>query len=64
MMDADKNGVVSKDEFLNYMSRVFDRLDVNNSGELERDELQHLDDPNWIVCKDLGICYRNGQIVR
>ena len=46
------------------MAQTFDRLDVNKSGELEREELRHLDDPDWIVCKDLGICYRNGQIVR
>jgi Ca2+-binding EF-hand superfamily protein len=64
MMDTDKNGTVSKDEFLQFMSQTFDRLDVNKSGELEREELRHLDDPDWIVCKDLGICYRNGQIVR
>ncbi len=64
MMDTDKNGTVSKDEFMQFMSQTFDRLDVNQSGELEREELRHLDDPNWIVCKDLGICYRNGQIVR
>jgi Ca2+-binding EF-hand superfamily protein len=64
LMDTDSNGTVSKDEFLQFMSQTFDRLDVDQSGELERDELRHLDDPNWIVCKDLGICYRNGQIVR
>jgi len=64
MMDTDLNGTVSKDEFLKFMSQTFDRLDVNKSGELERQELRQLDDPNWIVCKDLGICYRNGQIVR
>jgi len=64
LMDTDLNGKVSKDEFLQFMSQTFDRLDVNQSGQLEREELRHLDDPNWIVCKDLGICYRNGQIVR
>jgi hypothetical protein len=42
MMDADKNGVVSKDEFLNYMSRVFDRLDVNKNTQLEPGELRRL----------------------
>jgi Ca2+-binding EF-hand superfamily protein len=29
MMDTDKNGAVSKDEFLQYMSQTFDRRDVN-----------------------------------
>ena len=42
MMDADKNGVVSKEEFLNYMSRVFDRLDVNGNMQLEPSELRQL----------------------
>jgi Ca2+-binding EF-hand superfamily protein len=64
MMDSDSNGTVSKDEFMQFMSQTFDRLDVNKSGELESEELRHLNDPDWIVCKDLGICYRNGRIVR
>jgi Ca2+-binding EF-hand superfamily protein len=64
MMDTDVNGTVSKDEFLQFMSQTFDRLDVNKSGGLERLELRHLEDPDWQVCQDLGICYRNGRIVR
>jgi Ca2+-binding EF-hand superfamily protein len=39
MMDADRNGTVSKSEFLQYMSQEFDRRDVNKSGQLERSEL-------------------------
>jgi Ca2+-binding EF-hand superfamily protein len=39
MMDADRNGTVSKGEFLQYMSQNFDRRDVNKSGQLERNEL-------------------------
>ncbi len=39
MMDSDKNGSVSKDEFLQYMSQTFNRLDVNRSRGLERNEL-------------------------
>ena len=42
MMDSDGNGVVSKDEFLQYMGQAFDRLDVNKSGALEPEELRHL----------------------
>jgi len=56
MMDTDKNGTVSKDEFIEFMSQTFDRLDVNKSGQLEREELRGLDDPNWIVCHDMHIC--------
>jgi len=48
MMDRDKNGAVSKDEFLQYMSQTFDRLDVNKSGQLERNELRQMTVPNWM----------------
>jgi Ca2+-binding EF-hand superfamily protein len=39
MMDRDRNGKVSKGEFLQYMSQTFHRRDVNKSGQLERNEL-------------------------
>ena len=39
MLDIDKNGVVSKEEFMNFMSREFDRLDVNKNQQLEPSEL-------------------------
>jgi len=42
MMDKDMNGTVSKDEFMQFMSQTFDRLDVNRSGELEHQELHRL----------------------
>jgi hypothetical protein len=29
---------------------------VNKSSQLDRDELRHLDDRNWILCHDLSIC--------
>jgi Ca2+-binding EF-hand superfamily protein len=48
MMDADKNGVVSKEEFMNFMSRTFDRLDVNKSGALEANEMQYMTTPSWL----------------
>ena len=48
MMDADKNGVVSKDEFMNFMSRTFDRLDANKSGTLEANEMQYMTTPSWL----------------
>jgi len=46
LMDKDKNGVVSKEEFLQFMSEEFDRLDVNRNEQLERRELRHAI-PNW-----------------
>ena len=39
LMDADKNGKVSKQEFMNFMEAEFDRLDVNHDGELDVKEL-------------------------
>ena len=39
MLDADKNGKVSKAEFMNFMSAEFDRLDTDKSGELDVKEL-------------------------
>jgi Ca2+-binding EF-hand superfamily protein len=56
LMDADQNGNVSKDEFIQFISATFDRLDVNKSGTLEREELRQLNDPNWIICHDMHIC--------
>jgi Ca2+-binding EF-hand superfamily protein len=39
MMDTDKNGKVSKKEFMDFMSAEFDRLDSDKSGELDVKEL-------------------------
>ena len=39
LMDTDKNGKVSKQEFMNFMSTEFDRLDTDKSGELDVKEL-------------------------
>ncbi len=38
-MDTNKNGTVSKIEFLRFMSWKFNRLDTNRNGKLERKEL-------------------------
>jgi hypothetical protein len=39
LMDTDKNGKISKDEWMKFMSAEFDRLDTDRSGELDRNEL-------------------------
>jgi Ca2+-binding EF-hand superfamily protein len=39
MMDTDKNGKISKKEFMDFMSAEFDRLDEDKSGELDVKEL-------------------------
>lgn len=39
LMDVDKNGKISKQEFMNFMEAEFNRLDVDKSGELDVKEL-------------------------
>jgi EF hand len=41
LMDTDKNGKISKQEWMNFMSAEFDRLDTDKSGELDPKELLH-----------------------
>ena len=45
-MDKDKNGTVSKDEFLRYFGERFDCLDVNRDRRLVSDELRPMLIPN------------------
>ena len=42
LMDTDKNGKVSKDEFMKFMDAEFERLDLNHDGELDVKELTQL----------------------
>ena len=39
LMDTDKNGKISKKEYMDFMGAEFDRLDVDKSGELDPKEL-------------------------
>lgn len=39
LMDADKSGKISRQEFMNFMAAEFNRLDVDKSGELDVKEL-------------------------
>jgi EF hand len=39
LMDTDKNGKVSKQEFMSFMEIEFVRLDINHDGELDVKEL-------------------------
>jgi len=54
LMDKDKNGTVSRDEFLQYMGQTFDRLDANANGQLESDELIPLVSANFMRCTTLA----------
>jgi hypothetical protein len=50
MMDTDRNGRVSKAEFMRFMSQEFDRLDADHSGELDPEELSRTRlrvNPSW-----------------
>lgn len=40
LMDADKNGMISRAEFLKFMGAEFDRLDKDKSGQLDVNELK------------------------
>jgi Ca2+-binding EF-hand superfamily protein len=40
LIDEDKNGKISKTEFLKFMEAEFDRLDVNRNGELDVTEIK------------------------
>lgn len=42
LMDTDKSGRVSKQEFMNFMEKEFERLDVNHDGELDVKELARI----------------------
>ena len=39
LMDTDKNGKISKDEYMKFMEAEFNRLDTNHNGELDVKEL-------------------------
>jgi hypothetical protein len=41
LMDQDQNGKISKKEFMQFMQAEFDRLDKDQSGELDVKELTH-----------------------
>ena len=41
LMDTDKSGKISKQEWMNFMEAEFNRLDKDGSGELDPKELQH-----------------------
>lgn len=57
MIDADKDGTVSKDEWIAYQERVFVALDKNNDGFLEADEFYGPASANVIPFATLGYAH-------
>ena len=47
LMDTDKNGRVSKQEFMDFMAKVFDQLDTNHDGQLDVKELAKFRERPW-----------------
>ena len=39
-MDSDGNGVVEKEEFMDHTEERFDDMDINNDGEITKDEAE------------------------
>jgi hypothetical protein len=52
LMDADKNGKISRAEYMAFMAAEFDRLDINRDGELDVKELEK---------SQLMVAHRGGQ---
>ena len=57
MIDADKDGTVSKDEWLTYQERVFVALDKDKDGFLEPSEFYGSTDANVIPFATLGYAH-------
>jgi hypothetical protein len=49
LMDKNKDGVVSKDEFMQFMGKAFDRMDVDKSGALEQKEMRQMMNRRWMI---------------
>ena len=55
VMDTDKNGKISKQEWMNFMEKEFDRLDTTKKGEIDPKELtQSVVSVKRVRAADLG----------
>jgi len=54
LMDTNKNGVVSREEYSQFVGRTdrtgrgFRYLDINRNGKLENNELRRINAPDWM----------------
>ena len=54
-MEPDKNGKITKQEWMRFMGEEFDRMDKDNKGELDAEELRRLNPPiKHTASNDLG----------
>lgn len=53
-MDANKDGVITRDEFLAHPAKMFDRIDANHDGKLTKDELTAFHSQMGQTCKIQG----------
>jgi hypothetical protein len=58
LMDKDKNGTVSRNEFTNYMLERFDRVDADHNRRLAPDELRAMIIPNCMITTKLNCLIR------
>lgn len=54
LMEPDKNGKISKQEWLRFMGEAFDRLDPKKTGELNLKELPRREPATHVRYSDLG----------
>jgi Ca2+-binding EF-hand superfamily protein len=62
MIDTDKDGMVSKDEWIAYQEKVFTALDKNKDGFLEPDEF--FDMPSGTVIPFATLAYSHGLMTK
>lgn len=51
MVDLDKDGKVSKEEFTKHHEKMFDKIDTNKDGFLDESEMHHMMDRMHGKCK-------------
>jgi len=55
LLHKDVNGVVSRDEFVQYMGNTYDHLDSDGNGQLTVAQLAPVTSSNWLKCESLAM---------